>query len=137
MEQCHTVLGFWVLADADASMLRRMGLLRFWMPHRYRVNEVPSGSNVQQGMIRPSENHRTAGVRTAVEVLDYIGDQLLRAKDTEGAIYAPGCFGAWRSAILKSTRSNWFARRRAGAVGECSWFCGQRFIAAARRELVA
>jgi hypothetical protein len=88
MEQFHKVLGFWVQADADASMLRRMGLLRFWMPHRYRVNEVPSGSNVQQGMTRPSENHRAAGVRTAVEVLDYIGDQLLRAKDTEAAIYA-------------------------------------------------
>ena len=39
-------------------------------------------------MTRPSENHRAAGVRTAVDVLDYIGDQLLRAKDTEGAIYA-------------------------------------------------
>jgi hypothetical protein len=84
----HSVLRFWVDADRNARITRDMGMLRLWMPYAYRVNEVPEASNLQQGMTRPSEEHRAAGVRTAVEVLDYIGDQLLRSKDTEGAVYA-------------------------------------------------
>jgi hypothetical protein len=82
------VLRFWIAADRDACALHRMGVLRMRMPHEYRVNEVPTVSNSEQGMTRPNEEQRAAGVRTAVEVLDFIGDQLLRAGDSEGAVYA-------------------------------------------------
>lgn len=82
------VLRYWIAADRDACALRRMGVLRLRMPYEYRVNEVPGVSNTEQGMTRPTEEQRVAGVRTAVEVLDYIGDQLLRAADRESAIHA-------------------------------------------------
>lgn len=84
----RNVLRFWIAADRDACALRRMGVLRMRMPHEYRVNELPTFSNSEQGMTRPNEEQRAAGVRTAVEVLDYIGDQLLRAGEREGAVYA-------------------------------------------------
>ncbi len=82
------VLRFWIAADRDACALRRMGVLRMRMPHEYRVNELPTVSNSEQGMTRPNEDQRAAGVRTAVEVIDYIGDQILRAGDREGAVHA-------------------------------------------------
>jgi hypothetical protein len=82
------VLRFWIAADRDACALRRMGVLRMRMPHEYRVNELPTVSNLELGMTRPSEDTRAAGVRTAVEVLDYIGDQLLRGGEREGAVHA-------------------------------------------------
>jgi hypothetical protein len=84
----RNVLRFWIAADRDACALRRMGVLRLRMPHEYRVNEVPGVSNSGQGMTQPSEEHRAAAVRTAVEVLDYIGGQLLRSGERQGAVYA-------------------------------------------------
>ena len=82
----RNVLRFWIAADRDACALRRMAASP--APHEYRVNEVPGVSNSEQGMTQPSEEHRAAAIRTAVEVLDYIGGQLLRSGDRQGAVYA-------------------------------------------------
>jgi hypothetical protein len=82
------VLRFWIATDRDACALRRMGVLRLRMPHVYRVNEVPGVSNTEQGMTRPSEEQRAAAIGTAVEILDYVGDQLLRSGERQGAVYA-------------------------------------------------
>jgi hypothetical protein len=82
------VLRFWIAADREACSLRRMGVLRLRMPHVYRVNEVPADSNSEQGMTRPDEEQREAGIRTAVEIIDYSGDQLFRSGDRESAVHA-------------------------------------------------
>jgi len=83
------VLQYWVALDSYNCDLRRMGLLRFRMPDRYRVNEAPLCSGtVEQGMTRPNSEQLTRAVRTLFEAADCVGDQLRAAGDRAGALRA-------------------------------------------------
>jgi hypothetical protein len=83
------VLQYWVTLDSYNCDLRRMGLLRFRMPDRYRVNEAPLRSGtVEQGMTRPTPEQLGRAVRTLFEAADCVGDQLRTLGDYAGAIRA-------------------------------------------------
>lgn len=83
------VLQYWVTLDSYNCDLRRMGLLRFRMPDRYKVNEAPLRSGtVEQGMTRPTKAQLARAVRTLFEAADCVGDQLRVQGDRAGAIRA-------------------------------------------------
>jgi hypothetical protein len=83
------VLQYWVTLDSYNCDLRRMGLLRFRMPDRYRANEAPLRSGtVEQGMTRPTPKQLARAVRTLFEAADCVGDQLRTQGDRAGAIRA-------------------------------------------------
>jgi len=83
------VLQYWVTLDAYNCDLRRMGLLRFRMPDRYKVNEAPvRAGTVEQGMTRPTPEQLARAVRTLVEAADCVGYQLKIQGDSTSALYA-------------------------------------------------
>lgn len=83
----RSVLQYWVSADAYNSALRRVHLLRFRMPDKYRVNEIPTNAGlVEQGRIKLTETQMAPAIRTLVEVVDCIGDQLHHDNDRELAL---------------------------------------------------
>lgn len=83
------VLQYWVSLDNHNCDLRRIGILRFRMPHRYRTNEVPDPTGfVEQGMLRPTPQQLARAVRTLLEVVDCVGAQLGACGDRSGALYA-------------------------------------------------
>ena len=85
----RAVLQHWVTVDTFNCDLRRMGLLRFRMPDRYKVNEVPVSAGIaEQGMTLPTPEQLTRAVRTLFEAADCVGDQLRRRGDRGGALRA-------------------------------------------------
>jgi hypothetical protein len=83
------VMRYWVALDTHYSALRRVGLLRFQMPDRYSVNEVPSNSGTaEQGMTRPTDEQLAQAVRTLFQFTDCVGDQLRVRGDRWGALQA-------------------------------------------------
>jgi hypothetical protein len=85
----RSVLQYWVAADAYNGALRRVHVLRFRMPDKYRVNEIPTNAGlVEQGRIRLAERQLAPAIRTLVEVVDCVGDQLHHDKDRELALFA-------------------------------------------------
>lgn len=101
LEGLRGVLNYWVNLDTFNCDLRRIGLLRFRMPHRYRVNEVPTlGGFVEQGMSRPTDSQLARAVRMLVEAVDCAGDQLRVRGDRISALYA-----AMLLRHLRSTRA--------------------------------
>ena len=55
LETLRDVFHHWVGLDTFNCDLRRMGILRFRMPHQYRVNEVPDRSGfAEQGRWIPT-----------------------------------------------------------------------------------
>jgi hypothetical protein len=101
LEILRDVLKYWVALDTFNCDLRRIGLLRFRMPHRYRVNEVPQlGGFVEQGMMRPTDPQLARAVSMLVEAVDCVGDQLRVRGDRISALYA-----AMLLRHLKATRA--------------------------------
>jgi hypothetical protein len=89
LERLRDVLKYWVALDAFNCDLRRIGLLRFRMPSRYRVNEVPQlGGGVEQGMVRPDDGQLAKAIRMLVEAVDCVGDQLRVRDDRTAALLA-------------------------------------------------
>jgi len=83
------VLQYWVTVDSRNCDFRHMGLLRFRMPDRYKVNEVPVRAGIaEQGMGLPTPEQLARAVRTLFEAADCVGDQLRRQGDRAGAIRA-------------------------------------------------
>ena len=83
------VLDYWVTLDAYNCDLRRMGLLRFRMPDRYKVNQVPvKAGTIEQGMSRPTPPQLARAVRMLFEAVDCVGDQLRVQGDRAGALRA-------------------------------------------------
>ncbi len=83
------VLQYWVTVDSYNCDLRRMGLLRFRMPDRYKVNEVPvRAGTAEQGMTRPTPEQLARAVRMLFEAADCVGDQLRTQGDRAGALRA-------------------------------------------------
>jgi hypothetical protein len=84
------VLRFWVRLDGENCSLRRVGMLRLRAPASYRVNEVPFESPtsgiVELGNVNLTTDQLRKAVLTAVDVIDCVGHQLLRAGDREGAM---------------------------------------------------
>jgi hypothetical protein len=79
----------WVEMDSFNCDLRRIGILRFRMPYEYRVNEVPDRIGfAEQGRWRPTEPQLARAVKTLLEVVDCVGDQLRGHGDRSGALYA-------------------------------------------------
>jgi hypothetical protein len=96
------VLKYWVALDTFNCDLRRIGLLRFRMPHRYRVNEIPAlGGFVEQGMTLPTDSQLARAVSMMVEAVDCVGDQLRVRGDRISALYA-----AMFLRHLKATRAS-------------------------------
>ncbi len=101
LENLRGVLKYWVTLDTFNCDLRRIGLLRFRMPHRYRVNEVPAlGGFVEQGMLRPTDSQLARAVSMLVEAVDCVGDQLRVRGDRISALCA-----AMLLRHLKATRA--------------------------------
>jgi hypothetical protein len=89
LDALRAVLQYWVAADAYNGALRRVHILRFRMPDRYRVNEVPTTAGlVEQGRIRLTHAQLDPAIKTLVEVVDCVGDQLHHDKDRELALFA-------------------------------------------------
>lgn len=58
------------------------------MPYAYRVNEVPNGGMIEQGMTLPTEQQLALAVRALLEATDCVGDQLRLRGDRAGALRA-------------------------------------------------
>lgn len=82
------VFRHWVALDSFNCDLLRMGILRFRMPYSYRVNEMPSDGFAEQGRWNPTVPQLDRAVRTLVEVVDCVGDQLRGHGDRAGALHA-------------------------------------------------
>jgi len=90
LEILRDVLKYWVTLDTFNCDLRRIGLLRFRMPQKYRANVVPEsgGGFVEQGMTRPTDTQLGRAVSMLVEAVDCVGDQLRVRGDRISALYA-------------------------------------------------
>lgn len=88
MSALGAVFRRWVVTDSLNCDLARLGLLRFRMPYRYRVNEEPGDGFVEQGRWRPTKAQLDRAVVTLVEAVDCVGDQLRGNDDRVGALLA-------------------------------------------------
>ena len=80
------------------------------MPDKYRVNEIPTNAGlVEQGRIRLTETQMAPAIRTLVEVVDCIGDQLHHDNDRELALLS--------ATLLRRLR----ATRKAALQGDPKW----------------
>jgi hypothetical protein len=95
-----SVLRDWARRDSLNRELRRMGLLRFRKPTRYRVNEIPGGSFFEHGVLQPTSEQLTRALKTLFEAVDCVGDQLRALGDRRAALY-----GALMLHYLQTTRS--------------------------------
>jgi hypothetical protein len=104
------VLQYWVAADAYNGALRRMHILRFRVPDRHQVNEIPTDAAlVEQGRINLNERELSPAIRTLVEALDCVGDQVHYDKDRELALLA--------ALLLRRLR----VTRKAALQGDSKW----------------
>jgi hypothetical protein len=105
LQSLRNVLQTWIALDNYNCDLRRIGILRFRMPHRYRTNEVPDLTGfVERGIIRPTPLQLSRAVRTLFEVIDCVGAQLAAHDDRIAALYA-----ALLMRHLRTSRSAEFA----------------------------
>jgi hypothetical protein len=89
LTKLRQVMQYWIRLDNYNCDLRRIGLLRFRMPDRYSVNDVPVDAGiVEQGMTRPTPEQLARAVRMLVEAADCVGDQLRVQSDRTGALHA-------------------------------------------------
>jgi len=89
LARLRNVLRQWIEFDTHNGILRRLGILRFRMPHKYSTNElVPEGGFVEQGMTLPTDSQLTRAIAALFEVVDCVGDQLKTRGDPAGALYA-------------------------------------------------
>jgi hypothetical protein len=89
LDSLRKTFQYWVKQENYNCDLRRVGILRFRMPDKYKVNEAPTNSGLaEQGRWRVTPEQLERAVRTLVEVVDCVGRQLLGANDRESAMYA-------------------------------------------------
>jgi len=88
LETFRQVFAQWVRFDRENCDLVRQGLLRFRMPYKYRVNEVPPGSFVEQGLATPEQAFLRRGILASAEGAECVGGQLGRSGDLRAALFA-------------------------------------------------
>jgi hypothetical protein len=88
MQKLREAFAYWVRQDRENCDLVRFGLLRFRMPARYKVNQVPDGSMAEVGLGVPERAHLTRGITSAAEATECIGGQLGSLGDKFGALLA-------------------------------------------------
>jgi hypothetical protein len=89
MESLRKTFQHWVKLENYNCDLRRVGILRFRMPYKYRTNEIPIDSGLaEQGRWKVTEQQLTRAIQTLVEVVDCVGHQLHGAGDQQSALYA-------------------------------------------------
>jgi hypothetical protein len=88
LDTFREVLACWVQFDRENCDLVRQGLLRFRMPHTYRVNEVPKGGLVEQGLSTPEQGFLRRGILASAEGAECVGGQLGRSGDRRAALFA-------------------------------------------------
>ena len=89
LEQLRKTFQYWVRLENYNCDLRRVGILRFRMPAKYRTNEIPTHSGfIEQGKWKVTPEQLTRALHTLVEVVDCVGHQLHGAGDRESALHA-------------------------------------------------
>jgi hypothetical protein len=89
LDSLRKIFQHWVKVDNYNCDLRRVGVLRFRMPDKYKVNEIPIHAGLaEQGRWRVTPEQLAPAVRTLVEVADCVGHQLLGDGDRVSALYA-------------------------------------------------
>ncbi len=88
MKLLKEVFKCWVQIDRENCDLVRYGLLRFRMPHSYRVNEAPGGGVIEIGLAVPESDFLNRGILTLAESAECIGGQLGRLGDLSGSLRA-------------------------------------------------
>ena len=88
LDAFRDVLACWVQFDRENCDLIRQGLLRFRMPYSYRVNEVPGGGLVEQGLSAPAPGFLKGGILASAESAECVGGQLGRSGDRRAALFA-------------------------------------------------
>jgi hypothetical protein len=78
----------WVQVDRENCDLVRKGLLRFRMPHSYRVNEAPEGGIIEVGVRAPDPGLLERGIQTLAECAECVGSQLGNLGDLSVALRA-------------------------------------------------
>jgi hypothetical protein len=88
MKNLGLVFQYWVSVDRENCDLIRYGLLRFRMPPKYRVNELPDGSIAEMGSTVPEREFLRRGIVTLAESAECVGAQLGRRGDRAAALRA-------------------------------------------------
>lgn len=88
MKALKEVFKCWVQIDRENCDLIRYGLLRFQMPHSYRVNEAPGGGVIEIGLAAAEPHLLDRGILTLAESAECIGGQLGRLGDLSGSLRA-------------------------------------------------
>jgi Domain of unknown function (DUF4365) len=88
MKTLKEVFRCWVQIDRENCDFVRHGLLRFRMPHSYRVNEAPTGGTIEIGLAVAEPAFLDRGILTLAECADCIGGQLGRLGDLSGSLRA-------------------------------------------------
>jgi len=88
LDRIREVFTRWVRIDQANCDRVRQGLLRFQMPDRYRVNEIPSPSIFEAGTIAPEHALLRRGILTAAEGAECVGGQLGELGDRLAALLA-------------------------------------------------
>lgn len=88
MKTLGHVLQSWVSFDRENCDLVRQGLLRFRMPHSYRVNKLPNAGIGELGYAVPEPQFLQRGILRLAEGAECIGGQLFRHGDRHGALRA-------------------------------------------------
>jgi hypothetical protein len=113
LDSLRKTFQYWVRLENYNCDLRRVGVLRFRMPDKYKVNEIPIHSGLaEQGRWRVTPEQLAPAVRTLVEVVDCVGHQLLGAGDRESTLYA--------ALLLRHV----FASRQADLASDPRWSQG-------------
>lgn len=98
MNALRKVFQLWVAFDRDNCDLVRRGLLRFRMPYRWRVNEMPDGGVLEIGNAVPEPDELRRAILTLAEDAECVGGQLFRLNDRPGALRAALLvYHLWRS----------------------------------------
>jgi hypothetical protein len=88
MSRLRVVFRRWVEFDRENCELVSQGLLRFRMPHSYRVNEIPHTGIGEVGNAVPEPQFLRRGILKLAEGGECIGGQLFRQGDRVGALRA-------------------------------------------------
>ncbi len=75
MDNARAVLEKWIEWDNANLGLRRAGLLRFRMPHRYTTNDPRVTAIAGQGRTTPTDEQLQRGICFLAEALDCLGSQ--------------------------------------------------------------
>ena len=88
MDTLKAVFQSWVAFDRENCDLMRQGLLRFRMPHSYRVNQLPNTGIGELGYAVPEPEFLERGILRLAESAECIGGQLFRQGDRTGGLYS-------------------------------------------------